>query len=395
MKASTWIKGTFVFLAGGVVGATVVLLMNGDLLADAPPPPPAPRVLPTESTARTFRGSNAHEVGPDADDESLAGHLEQARFDSDWQRVIAVSLTLRERKERQATATPVQAGVEPAVPPGEKPSLVAINRTLRQRSFLKGLETRDNPARRAAREGTPEEQARQLRQLFLAPITTPADAVTRADAAYYLAAQATDDTRGFLLRTLNEPDPVRARLSAEAMARVDNADMLRALGKRLARDPEPKVRLLIASALGKVAAPAPLAAAALAQACVDEREQSVRILALQGLARCELQRDERLQQVIQRLLQNDTEELPLRRAAVGTLRAYRQVNQTIPAKLLQALERLLESSEPELLRDAAAALGEAGRDVTPLEAALATSREPATRAALEGAIQAIKTRVTR
>ncbi|MGE0707474.1 MAG: HEAT repeat domain-containing protein [Planctomycetota bacterium] len=393
MKPSAWIKGVFVFLAGGVVGGVVVMLSVGDLSggegADASPET-APVELKTEQS-RLPRGSDAL-VEAEADDEALAGHLEQARFDNDWFHVSGVARVLRDRKGRTATATPVTAGVEPAVKPGEKPSLVALERALRQRSFLKDLETRENPATRAARDGTPRDQERRLTELFLGPVVQPTDEVTRSDAAFLLAGY--EGGRELLLRTLGEPDEVRARLAAGALARVDSPEALRALGQRLANEPDPKLRLLVCQALGDLSAPAPLAAAALARAARQDRDLTVRVHAALGLGRCELDRDEQLRRTLTDLLESDTEDAALRRACARAIREHRRIAQVAPEALLRSLTRVLERAQGELLREVALALGEAGRDTTPLETALANARDPAAREALEAAIAAIKSRIT-
>ena len=71
-------------LAGVVIGAFLALASGSD-----PEPEvreaPVPEVLPTAGSVKRPRPSGAAEVEADADDLRLAGHLEQARFDSDWE----------------------------------------------------------------------------------------------------------------------------------------------------------------------------------------------------------------------------------------------------------------------------------------------------------------------
>lgn len=358
---------------------------------------PVPEVLPTQGSAKRPRPSGAAEVELEADDLRLAGHLEQARFDSDWGRALAVASVLRERSERQATASPsTNRTAQPEVAPGRKPSLVAVERSVRLRSFRKELEARDNPARQAAlMEGSAIERAARLRELFLAPLVQPEDKQIRADAAFYLATSEQDDAQDLLIQTLNDPDGERADLAAASLARSDDPDSLRALAGRLERDPDVSVRLRIVKALAEEAAPAPIAAAALVQAAKRDSDLGVREAAVLGLSRCELGRDARLLEILAQLIQDDTAELRLRQASVQALRHYRDVAHELPPAALQSLLDVLERVRGPLLQEVARALGEAAADAAPLEAVLVNVRDPESRKTLEVAVEAIKARVQR
>ncbi|HBP19424.1 MAG TPA: hypothetical protein DEA08_16745, partial [Planctomycetes bacterium] len=279
-----------------------------------------------------------------------------------------------------------------------KPSLVAVERSVRLRSFRKELEARDNAARQAAhgpQQGAPAERAARLRELFLAPLVAPEDAQVRADAAFYLATSDQDDAKDLLIQTLSDPDTKRADLAAASLARSDDPDNLRALAERLERDPDASVRLRIVESLAEEAAPAPIAAAALLRAAERDSDLRVREAAVRGLARCELGRDPRLLGVISKLLGDDTAELSLRQASVQALHDYRDVAHELPAQALSALLDVLERARGPLLGDVAKALGEAAVDPAPLEAVLINVRDPGSRRALEAAIEAVKARVQR
>ena len=382
-------------LAGAVIGAFLALAFG-----PAPEPElresPAPEVLPTQGKLPRDRPSGAAEVEDDADDLRLAGHLEQARFDSDWERALAVASVLRDRA-REETARPMtDRTAQPAVAPGRKPSLVAVERSVRLRSYRKELEARDNPARQAAlRGGSGAERVARLRELFLAPLLQPEDRQVRADAAFYLATSDHDEAQDLLLQTLSDPDAERADLAAASLARSDEPDSLRALAQRLEREPDVSVRLRIVSALAEEAAPAPIAAAALHQAAERDSDLDVRQAALAGLARCELGRDDRLLGVLTQLLGDDTAELRLRQASVKALHDYREVAHELPRPGLRALLEVLERARGPLLQDVARLLGEAAADPAPLEAVLVNVRDPESRQALEVALESIKARVQR
>ena len=385
-------------LAGVVIGAFLALASGSDAEPEQREVP-VPEELPTQGSVKRPRPSGAAEVEPDADDLRLAGHLEQARFDSDWGRALAVANVLRERGGRQATASPsTTRSAQPEVAPGRKPSLVAVERSVRLRSFRKELEARDNAARQAAHgpeQGSPAERAARLRELFLAPLVAPEDAQVRADAAFYLATSGQDEAKDLLVQTLNDPDAQRADLAAATLARSDDPGNLRALAERLERDPDVSVRLRIVESLAGEAAPAPIAAAGLLRAAERDSDLGVREAALLGLAHCELGRDPRLLQVLAKLLSDDTAELRLRRASVQALREYREVAHELPQGALSALLDVLERARGPLLQDVAQALGEAAADPAPLEAVLINVREPESRKALEAAVEAVKARVQR
>ena len=382
------VKGSFSFLAGAVVGGflSFTVLEGGNATLDVPLKTPIKRASPRKAPSEFV------ELDPSLSDEDLANHLDTARFDGDWNRATAVALALKARAQATTTdQTTAPARDRPVVT--SRTSLVSLDREHQREVLLRDLAARDNRARREAEaEGTDAERERRLTQLFLLPPTQTDDRAVSRDAAFYLARLRTQGARDVLIHALSDPDPERAEVATSALGWSNDPAAVAALALRLSEDGDPKVRILAAQGL-ILAAPDPAAAAALGQAAARDREERVRLRALSGLAHCDLAADPQARRVLLDLLKTDTETLELRRAAIAALKAHYVLTRRLPVELQDALKRLLNAAQGDLLLDTIALLGEVATDPAPLEDAQLKTSDPAVRAALAAALADLRNRV--
>lgn len=388
MKTRGALKWGFVFLLGGTIGAFATLAA---MLGEEAPPVTAgalaPIPLPTDPKARLPEPVELEATG----DEDLARALEQALFERRWERVGAVARALR---QRAAERSPAQAAA-PASDPSE-PSLLALRDELARQSFRRELERRDNAATRAAAPDLPlDEREQRLVDLFLAPAPGELERAVRRDAALLLARLGTEGGRAALLQALREPDRERADLAEEALARADDPAVAAALTELVRKDPDPRLRLRAARALG--AAPEVVrggrAAVALAAIALDDQDAEVRQAALRGLGEVELEACPPARAALGRVVGDPAEPLELRRAALGAVRHYESVARRLPAELAEQLERALPSAPSPLREALVETLGEAGRrEAIPLLEAELQRSDGASAEVVDLALQRLRAR---
>jgi hypothetical protein len=340
----------FVFLLGAVVGGFASLIAAGPGGQSVEPPATTPITIGAPKVAPP---TVVHaQLGPKRTDAELSRALDQSRFDGDWQTVTAVAAVLRER--RGATAA--------AGPPGGN-SLILVDHDYRRRVFRLELRARDNAATEIARgDGAPAEKALRLRDLLLAPVLTPRDAIARGDAAVLLADLRVEAGRIALLRASKDPDTVLADLAVEALCRAGDQRALEALLPLLAGDLDPVLRARVARGLvfSRAVAEGGGPANVLAKAAARDRSLGVRTQCLATLASVDIEAcPDGLQALI--TITGDEAEAPVaRQACVAALRAHRRIARHLPDQLVVAMERALPKATGALRLELIAALGEAG-----------------------------------
>ena len=389
MKAQA-VRQLFTFAVGGLVGVFTSIVVLSPWEAQ----PGAESAVVTPRAARPAAEQLTElYLDPAAPDGLLAQNLEQGQFDGDWGRVSAVARALRERGVQRQTA----AAAQPDAP--DAAAMVLLDHQYRRRAFQLELASRDNLATRtAASNASLAERERRLLDLLDAPTVRPQDEVVRRDAALLLGRLGTERARAALLRALEDPQPARASLAAEALGRSDDTLAIASLLRILERDPDPTRRARAADALAwtRDLAEGGVAAEGLARTAREDRDVAVRTHAIAALVRADLAGNRALIDALTGLLADEGQPREVRGAVVATLRGHHTIAKSLPDLLVESLEQLVTAAEEAPLRIAAIdALGESSarpESITVLEGLQVTASGPDVQQAVAEALSALRAR---
>jgi HEAT repeat protein len=394
-------------LLGAIFGFFAALVIVTE--SAAPPPVLDPGTAKT-TDATTASPSSAAIAVLEADlqrrlrgasDAKLAETLDEAYFQRDWSRVRVASRLLRARppargsKGAAGSGNPSLTGVSDD---WEIPlSLVGLEQELRRRAELQQLRLRDDAATRLIPRASEEDAVAQLVDLFQAPRAS-GDAATQKSAARVLALGATDRGREVLLRALRDPD--LGPLASQALGQCEDPKTFPSLIELVARDPEPRVRVLAAEALGSTSLVArsdpPDAVVAIAKLARTDADDKVRAAAVDVLGRADLARSEPARTALVELVTAPSEPVAVRARAAQAIRRHHETARSTPRDVLEALERTLPYERNiEVQTQLGQVLGEiGGRTTVPaLEGALRDATDAGARAALDAALAKVKARV--